>query len=79
MNENESLEVKRPTVDSKRCPHCFAELLLDAERCPACLEKVGKAGRDGRAKELIDWRAYGTCIFAWVFFAWVVWYGFFRD
>ncbi len=65
--------------DSKRCPYCFAELQLDMDTCPACLEKVGKVGKDGRAKEPVDWRAYGICIVAWILFAWFVWFGFFRE
>lgn len=79
MDEKDFTQETTGSHESKRCPYCFAELQIDADRCPACLEKVGKVMRDGRAREPINWRAYGVCIIAWVLFAWFVWFGFFRD
>jgi len=67
-----------PSTGSKRCPHCFTELPLDAVKCAGCDRKVGNADRHGRAKEPIDWVAYSICAFACLVFASFVWWGFFR-
>ena len=64
---------------TKKCPHCYTYLALDADRCTTCRAKVGDVDKLGFAAKPADWRAYLIAAASIAVFALFVWWGFFRE
>jgi hypothetical protein len=64
---------------TKKCPHCYTYLKLDASRCTACRTKVGDVDKLGFAAKPTDWRAYLIAAVSIAVFVFFVWWGFFRE
>ena len=64
---------------TKKCPHCYTYLPLDADTCTACRAKVGDVDKLGFASKPTDWRAYFIAAASIAVFAFFVYWAFFRD
>jgi uncharacterized protein (DUF983 family) len=64
---------------TKKCPHCYAHLPLNAKTCSSCKAKVGDVDKLGFAQKPADWLGYiiaGISILGFVVF---VWWAFLRE
>ena len=66
MKTTDDLIVKKAPTVSKKCPHCYVHIPLDAEKCPACKKTVGMVDKHGMATRRVDWMSYIICFLAWL-------------
>ena len=64
---------------TKKCPHCFIYLPLDAQRCNSCGSPVGPVNRLGLAEKVTNWRSYLAALAAILAFCGFLWWGFFME
>ncbi len=64
---------------TKKCPHCFVYLPLDAGRCNSCGNPVGPVTRLGLAQKVTNWRSYLVAAAAILAFSGFLWWGFFTE
>ncbi len=64
---------------TKKCPHCFIYLPLDAGRCSSCGNPVGPVNHMGLAQKVTNWRSYLVAAAAILAFSWFLWWGFFLE
>jgi phage FluMu protein Com len=76
----ESYSKEKPQVHmTKKCPHCYAYLPLQATRCTACNKRVGEVDKLGFASKPFDWMGYLIAIVGIIAFCIFMWWGFFRE
>lgn len=63
----------------KKCPTCFAYLLIHAEVCDMCQQKVRKIDKWGIAQKPVDRMSYVRCLLMWCLFGLYMWWLFFQD
>ena len=66
MKTTDDLIVKKAPQVSKKCPHCYVHIPLDAQKCPACKKTVGMVDKHGMATRRVDWMSYIICFLAWL-------------
>jgi ribosomal protein L40E len=64
---------------TKKCPHCYAHLPLNAKTCNSCNAKVGDVDKLGFAQKPTDWLGYVMAGIAIIGFAVFVWWAFLRE
>ncbi|CAB1058784.1 hypothetical protein D1BOALGB6SA_3541 [Olavius sp. associated proteobacterium Delta 1] len=64
---------------TKKCPHCYAYLPLQAKVCTACQKKVGEVDKLGFAEKPVDWWGYLIAVVSIAGFVYFMWWGFFRE
>jgi hypothetical protein len=63
---------------TKKCPHCFTYIPLNALTCPSCKEKVGAVDKHGMASKGTDWRSYIIAFIACLVFVIYIYYAFIK-
>ncbi|PIE70539.1 MAG: hypothetical protein CSA22_07520 [Deltaproteobacteria bacterium] len=63
----------------KKCPECYATLLVNVDRCFSCKAKVGPVDAKGYARRPTDWKSYFLCFLSWALFGLYVWWVFFKE
>ena len=64
---------------TKKCPHCYAYLPLDATVCTSCKSRVGEVDKLGFAKKPFDWRGYLMAVLSIAALVVFCWWAFFRQ
>ena len=72
---------KKDSADylTKKCPHCYEYLSLNAKVCTACHTKVGVVDKLGFAEKTVDWLGYLIAAVSIVGFSIFMWWAFFRE